>query len=394
MIAPHKVYPVEKHGKSYFMVRYKDEAANKWLSKYAPVDKTTIPEVEAWFTTEFNPKQPDVILKKSIANIYPVWEKLPSTINNGNAVNKTGHFNNWILKSPIANIDLEQEQTPKVCIDFIRSIDRAPFTVRNVVQTIREFIDDCRKENLISHKTINLFRDPIVTGEINGGKSVERVAGDENVIALEKEQLQALLASTTVPTDRRARYFLAIGTGMRDAELSGLKVKDIDLTSKEPSVKVERQLRRKVSKEGEWFKAPKKSSFRTLPLHPKVATVLKEWLETHWLAHVGRIPHQDDAVFPNLKGNHYHPNSAIFLRRDLKKSKLSDRFQGVGGKSFAFDFHSLRRSFASLLEIDLGVERARISALLGHKAGGVTAKHYLIKNRAMCSEAISKLPLE
>ena len=108
---------------------------------------------------------------------------------------------------------------------------------------------------------------------------------------------------------------------------------------------------------------------------------------------MGREPKPTDAVFPNQLGIAYHPNSALFLRKDMKKANLPIHFVGVAGDTFSFDFHSLRRSFASLLELECGVERQRIGALLGHKATSVAAQSYLIKNRPQCIQAIQSLPL-
>ncbi len=52
----------------------------------------------------------------------------------------------------------------------------------------------------------------------------------------------------------------------------------------------------------------------------------------------------------------------------------------------------MRRTFASLLD-GMGVEQARIAALMGHRAAGVTAKHYLAKNLEMVRKDVDKLPV-
>lgn len=403
MIAPHKVYPVIKHGKSYFMVRYKDEVANRWLSKYAPVDRTTPEQVESWFTLEFNPSsQP---LKKSINNLFPVWKKHKESLLAADTSEKgkgkrdqyalmIGQFPIHVLSHPIANLDIEKELEPKVCSDFIRSIKRAPNTVRNVIFQLAQFIDACRMQQWIDFKTVNLFKERFILSSINNGNGVQKLAGKENNIALTKEQMQTLLSNNKIAKRRLVRYWLAFSSGLRDAEISALQPRDLDLTADIPTVKVERQLRRDRKLQGDdRFKPPKKSSYRTIPLHPKVAAMLKEWLDCGWKELVGVSPEPTDPVFPTMQGLFFQPNSACDFKLDLEKSNLPTRFDGVGGKSYPFDFHSTRRTFASILNFDLDVPEPRISALMGHAPKGVTAANYIAKNRVQCSEAISLIPL-
>lgn len=397
MLVPRKVYPVKNNGKDYFLIKYQPLNQKAWKSKYAPVDRTDKESALHWFDTVFCAAPVTTPEKKSIVWLMARW--LEYRKEDENLINIKSHLKLWILPNAISTIDLETEQEPKVCRDFIESIPRAPFTVRNVVQTVRMLIDDARKNQWICFRTVNMFADPIVTSAINNGKTVVKSIGDENTISLEKEQVRQLLNCKLVGPERSIRYMLAISAGLRDAELSGLQWKDLDLNGSTPQVKVERQLRRypgikSTSGEvGDLFKPPKKGSYRTISLHPKALEALIVWKESGWKVWTGRKPTETDAVFPNQAGQHYRPNSAIFFRKDLKKAKLSQWFEGVDGRMIPFDFHATRRSFASLLEIEVGLERAKISALLGHKSGGVTAKHYLTRNKATCAEAIKKLPL-
>lgn len=394
MNTAHKVYldkSKSKPGKPVYYVRVKTEKG--WKTKYAPVSCNNESDVETWFCTVYdaptvNADAPPI---RTIASVAPLF--LAYRSNDDNLQSYRGNLNNWILKSPIAHIDLEKGQEPKVCRDFIRSIPRAPFTVRNIVQTVRTLIDDARKENWIDFRTVNLFRDPIVTSAISEGRPVTKVIGDENTIALEKAQVQTFLACPKIATDRMVRYTLAIASGLRNAELSGLQWKDLDLDGADPLVRVERSLRKKEHKTLGPFKAPKKNSYRLIPLHPLAVERLKAWKEEGYEVFCGKKPEADSAVFPNSEGKVYHPNSALFIRADLAKAGLSPKFRCIDGSEADFDFHSTRRTFASLLELETGCERAKISALLGHKSGGVTAKHYLTKNRAACAEYVNKLPL-
>lgn len=402
MNTPHKIYPITQRGLNYFIVKYKDPDTGKWLNKRAPVDKTNEKEVEHWFVNDYKPTPnayapPATKTIQSLAEWWYGYRKDDPELHN-----RKGYIDNWVLgksedeklpKRPhaIASINLETELEPKVCRDFIRSINRAPSTVRNIVQSVRTLIDDARKEQKIDFRTMNLFRDKIVLEAINNGEPVTSVAGEENTIYLNNTQLNALLSCKAIPIERHTRYLLAISTGLRDGELCGLMWRDLDEQAE--TINVERQLKR--GKKGNFqpslFKPPKKKSYRTLPLHPKALQALKVWRDGYQ-AYCGRKPEETMPVFPNVDGLFFHPHSSNLIRNDLKKAGQSELFVGMNDAKFPFDFHSTRRTFATQLDA-LNVDRSRISALMGHKAKGVTAKNYLAKDMVRCRKEVARIRL-
>lgn len=416
---PHKILQIEKKGRFYWLVKYSPKKG-VWCNKYAPSSLACESDVEKWFHLEFVPSIEQMASKseaKSISNILPLWKIYKK--NDPNIFNMLGHVNNWIANHEIYDLDIaEHENKVEVCRSFIRGIDRAPYTVRNVVQTLRVIIDDARVEGWIPRKTVNMFREKDVRKVINNGKKITKRAG-KNTIALNLEAAMQLISrepkgvyrfqkkmgkgntsqpverlANGSPLERRVRYVVALTSGLRDGELSGLEWRDLVGSN----ISVERQLKlptRAQRQAGECgtLTDPKLESFRTLPLHPSAIEALKWWREEGWKAWVGREPNDLDPIFSDQGGKHYRPNSARLLRIDLKHAGLPTGFVGKGdGKLFPFEFHALRRTFAQLLE-KVGLERSKISALMGHTAGDVTAEHYLDNtNLANAAEELKKLP--
>lgn len=395
-VANFHIYPTEKKGRNYYLVRYKN--GKSWKSKFAPASLKTKVEVEAWVPgwlatqaverelrsvrgkqklLELVKKYPElqasddgqsVIIPEhmhqqlaaegelklespTLENLAPWW--LTYRAGDPNVKGWRSILETWVEGKRIASRVITELQ-PKECRDWIRSIPRAPFTVRNIVAAVRILVDDARKEGKLPFQTINPFRDKAVTSAINNGKTVEKKHGDENTIVLTDSQAAAL--TKVADTKKRARYLVGLTAGLRESELAGLKWIDADLTKK--TISVERQL---IRGKGMRTKPPKKKSYRTLPLHPEAVKALEAMTrENEWV--FGRYDH-----------------ASANTRDDLLAAGESDKFLGHDGVEIAVDFHSLRRTFASTLEA-LGVDPMRIGACLGHKAKGVTAKHYLAKN--------------
>lgn len=409
MNAPHKVYPVQKNGHRYYLIKYKDEITKKWLSKYAPVDRDTPQKVEQWFALEFNPANNNTPPpKKSITNLYPLWEKhRRSMIDTAlldplkrdkakakldNLPNIIGHFKHHILNHTISSLDLETELSPNDAKEFIRSIKLAPNSVRNIIQSLRTFIDVCRMEQYIDFRTVNPFSEAIIIANINDGDGISSLAGKQNRIALTPDQANLLLSNERLLWRRRVRYWVAFATGLRDGELSALQWRDIDLVAPIPMITVDRQIRRYIKAPNDQFKPPKKQSFRSIPLHSKVVSALQSWYDKGWQELTGKSPQPNDPVFPSQSGLFFLPNSAAEFKDDLTRANLPIAFQGVGGKSYPFDFHSTRRTFASMLK-SLHTYPEDIGALMGHAGKDTTARHYILNDLKHMHETIEKLPL-
>lgn len=165
-------------------------------------------------------------------------------------------------------------------------------------------------------------------------------------------------------------YFVALATGMRQAELLGLRHNNVILDGKNPVILVREQLQRR---KGQWeFVPPKtKNSKRDIPLDAEAVAVLRAQL-----AQVERRANDEEAkwprpedwglVFPSEVGTPLgHSNLLQAFRRVLKLAGLPEELR----------FHDLRHTAGSLM-LDSGALMHNVSRLLGHSSISVTERIY------------------
>jgi len=168
----------------------------------------------------------------------------------------------------------------------------------------------------------------------------------------------------------KALYHLAITTGMRYGELTGLRWSDIDW--ERGTVRIQRQLQY-VPRKGFQFNRPKtKASNRTIILGESTLDVLKE--------HHRKFAHQDQTgenlVFTNGIG------TIIYFKRFYKD------FKRVLANADLPDirFHDLRHTAATLM-ISNDIPVVIVSKILGHANPSVTMNIYAHVSIEMQSEA-------
>ena len=167
----------------------------------------------------------------------------------------------------------------------------------------------------------------------SGGSRLPRVLRHEELSALLDEPPAAIDAD---PPARRVRddavLELLYGSGLRVAEVCGLRIDDVDLRA--PAVSV-------LGKRGKW---------RRVPITARAAEALQAWLEGGRDGYVsGMSP--ADAVFLNQRGNRLGP-------RDCRR--IIDRRAATPTHP-----HALRHSFATHL-LDGGADLRAVQELLGH----------------------------
>lgn len=162
-----------------------------------------------------------------------------------------------------------------------------------------------------------------------------------------------------------ALYHLAIATGMRQAELLGLKWSDVDWIKN--TVRVQRQLRRDF-RDGEMFISPKtKAGRRTIELGPKTVEILRQ----HWERQgeerrkCGELWQDNDLVFPSRVGT---PMDYSNLVKSFKQVIYCAGLPEI-------KFHSLRHTAASLM-LNHGIPVLIVSRRLGHSKVSVTLDIY------------------
>jgi integrase len=196
-----------------------------------------------------------------------------------------------------------------------------------------------------------------------------RLERDERPHPLRSNQrvlTQGELAKLFAACPRRYRPLLATGayTGMRLSEVLGLSWADVDFAA--GVVHVRHQLARGRRGVPPHRIAPKtRASVREIPLLPQLAAVLRHH------KHNSRFTNGSDYVFATARGTAFlhHNVSKRVLRRAAADAGL-DRGER------RLRFHDLRHTFASHLIIDIRLDVAQVSAILGHARTSMTLDTY------------------
>ena len=221
------------------------------------------------------------------------------------------------------------------------SKDLSPKTVENHLRLIRAVFNAAVEDQLISVSPVRkISRQPAVRAK---------------VVPLSVAQIDRLVAAT--PDRYRAMVVTAVGSGLRQGELLGLRGEDVDLHK--GLVHVRHQL---VSVPGiaAHLGPPKtSSSLRTVPVPGFVTDALK--------AHIKQFPPGPFGVlFTNKRLD-------VVNRQSLHRSfRYALRTAGMPN---TVTFHQLRHTYASLL-IEAGESPTVVAARLGHKNATETLQTY------------------
>ncbi len=173
--------------------------------------------------------------------------------------------------------------------------------------------------------------------------------------------------------------YTAVSTGLRQAELLGLRWRDIDLYMLSISVSQVLYKRGGLCQ----FKEPKTAhSRRRVAMTPKLALFLRDYqADRERLYHqLGREVALDDLVFASVEGKPLDPGVVSH-----NFSRMAKR-AGLG----AVRFHDLRHTFASLMLLR-GAKPKVISEALGHASVGFTMDVYSHIIEGMQADAMALL---
>ncbi|WP_272475473.1 tyrosine-type recombinase/integrase [Baekduia alba] len=227
-------------------------------------------------------------------------------------------------------------------IDGMRAGGCSEKTIGNALATLHSVLRYARRQGWV-------VDDPIAKLEADERPRPEprrqRVLGQQEVVRL--------LACTS--DAYRPLVATALFTGMRISELLGLIWGDVDLRA--GTIHVRAQLSRAHRGVPSVRVAPKtRAAMREIPLVPQLAQLLR--------IHRALAPAAAaaDWVFPSQTGTPLGHRNAQYraLARAAKKAGLED------GDWPPLRFHDLRHTFASHLIIDLGLDVAQVSRILGH----------------------------
>lgn len=191
---------------------------------------------------------------------------------------------------------------------------------------------------------------------------------EERGVALDFGQVDRLL--TVVESHRLyAMYVVEVTTGLRQAELIGLRWPRVEI-DKEPYHILVREQIRPVDGKRVRMSPKSKRSRRDIPIDNDLASVLREH-RTRWREEKLRLSRENpawqttDLVFPSEVGTPIgHENLRRHFYAALAKAKLNK-----------IRFHDLRHSAGSLM-LARNINIVAVSEILGHSSVAVTAQVY------------------
>jgi integrase len=173
--------------------------------------------------------------------------------------------------------------------------------------------------------------------------------------------------------------YTALSTGLRKAELSGLRWRDVDLDMCSISVSQVLYKRGGVAH----FKEPKTAhSRRRVAMTPKLAIFLREYKSAREWFYIqcNKIMTPDTLVFTSYNGE---PLNASVITHNFQRMTARAGIKGIR-------FHDLRHTFASLMLLR-GAKPKVISEALGHASVGFTLDTYSHIISGMQEEAMALL---
>jgi len=203
-----------------------------------------------------------------------------------------------------------------------------------------------------------------IPGEVNHeDASIEVFTNDEIEIikkSLQDHRLEALI-------------LLALGTGLRQGELLGLKWDNLDIDYKEIQVKLASKsvtiINADETRKFETREQPlkTKNSARTVPIPSSLVPILKKHKVNQKAEklHIGSLYNENGYVFVTATGNLMNARNLLrAYERILKKAGVPYR-----------RFHALRHTYSTKL-FERGVPLKTVQILLGHSDISVTANIY------------------
>ena len=223
-------------------------------------------------------------------------------------------------------------------------------TVRYIHSVLHTGLEKAAKLGLIGRNPVD-------------GATPPRMVNQEMLVLDENQVIRFLV---TVENSRnKALYHLAVKTGMRQAEILGLKWVDLDWVS--GYLQVRRQVQR-VEGKGFVFCEPKtKAGRRTIQLGETMLLTLREQVKEQRVekAAVGDRWQENGLIFPSTVGT---PLDQRNLLREYKK------LLEIAGLP-SIRFHDLRHTAASIM-LKHNVPVLTVSRILGHSKPSVTLDIY------------------
>jgi integrase len=180
------------------------------------------------------------------------------------------------------------------------------------------------------------------------------------------EEVEAFLAAEWLPNYRRAAWCLALGTGLRRAELCGLEWRDLDLDGQTLTVE-----RTRTPVGHRVIEGPPKTArgYRTMSISDGLVTVLRRWKVTQGSLMLA-VGHPQRQVLTNDRLTPWHPNNVSSMWRND-----ADRAVREGIVAERMTLHGARR-WNLTQQVSHGVDPLTVSKRAGHHSPAFTLAAY------------------
>ena len=289
-----------------------------------------------------------------------------------------GIYNNYVLNSPIGKrklIDLRTIDFQKYYTVLLK--EKAVSNVKSINRYISTCINEAVRQGYINKNyTVNV--------RLPKTEESETI----NVLSIQ-DQRKFIEYIKNNDVELKNFFILALGTGMRQGEIMGLKWNDINFKTK--TITITRSLKKVTfinadgSRRSEYIEqTPKtKSSIREIPISESVLKCLKDQEKIQKLNKLyidNSLYINSDYVFTDKIGN------------TIDKNKPNRHFRAILEKLdiTPIKFHSLRHTFATRL-FEKNIPVKTVQSLLGHKDINTTMNIYTHVMKEQKEKAINIL---
>lgn len=312
----------------------------------------------------------------------------------GNALTTAAYLDDWVagpvqVRCRPRTAESYAETVERYIKPAVGKIPLAKLTPEHVSRMLSDLTTMSTKRGRLSPTTIRYVRTVlrIALGQaLKSGLVVRNVAAlvdappkaEHEISPLTADQVATFLDANAIASVRlRALYITAIGTGLRQGELLGLRWSDVDLDTGMLSIRHTLQIRTRELSEPKTDRAR-----RTV----RLASVVIEGLREH------RTRQLSERL---VAGSRWADLGYVFATRQgrplMARNVLRDlhRHLEVAGLPRQ-RFHDLRHAYATLLLED-GEELGVISRTLGHSQIGTTADVYAHLTPAMLERTAARM---
>ena len=287
-------------------------------------------------------------------------------------------YRHYIHSSPIAELRLDKVTNIIIQRMYtqLHSEGKTVSMLKNLNKVLKVFFNYCVKQRYIPYKPCNGVDLPKDNTARDLSKKVDPFTDEERelIIASASGYMKTLLS-------------FAFSTGLREGELLGLKLEDIDLIAKTVTVSKSLKLTYNYTNLTEhqlvtYLGSPKTdSSVRVVPIPEKLIPTLKQHMaEQRMRFRRYSVPRDEQLLFTTTLGTYINPRN---MTRSWKR--LLDR-EGIRYRKF----HNIRHTYATKL-FELNVDIKIIQKLLGHSSLATTSEIYVHISEDVKADAIARL---